>query len=128
MPARSLTRGPDPWQDESMHHPKNLRVCGACGSPAHQDDLTCPTCGASDHPAARAALLLALGLAACGDKDDSDSAPVMAEYGVADTSAYADNDGDGVSEADGDCDDTNAAIAPNATETAGDGVDSNCDG
>ena len=72
-------------------------------------------------------MVAALGLAACGDKDE-DSTPVMAEYGVADTSAYADTDADGFSPADGDCDDDNAAINPGATEIPGDTVDSNCDG
>ena len=37
-------------------------------------------------------------------------------------------DEDGYTETAGDCDDTDAAIHPNAEETAGDGVDSNCDG
>ena len=52
----------------------------------------------------------------------------QAEYGVPDTGMYEDNDGDGYSEAEGDCDDTNADIHPGATETPGDGIDSNCDG
>jgi hypothetical protein len=39
-----------------------------------------------------------------------------------------DDDEDRYSEAGGDCDDANAAIHPDAEETAGDGVDSNCDG
>lgn len=38
-----------------------------------------------------------------------------------------DADGDGSNDVD-DCDDTSAAIYPGAPETAGDGVDSNCDG
>jgi hypothetical protein len=50
------------------------------------------------------------------------------DYGVPDTGMYVDNDGDGYSEAEGDCDDTNADIYPGAPETPGDGVDSNCDG
>ena len=52
----------------------------------------------------------------------------QADYGVPDTGIYVDDDGDGYSEADGDCDDSNAEIHPDATETPGDGIDSNCDG
>ena len=48
-------------------------------------------------------------------------------YGVPDT-GDVDADGDGYTVADGDCDDTNADIHPGATETPGDGVDSNCNG
>ncbi|MEE2751655.1 MAG: putative metal-binding motif-containing protein [Myxococcota bacterium] len=49
-------------------------------------------------------------------------------YGVPDTGMYTDQDGDGYTEADGDCDDSDASIHPGAQETPGDGVDSNCDG
>jgi hypothetical protein len=51
-------------------------------------------------------------------------------YGAGDTAdtGDVDADGDGYTVADGDCDDTNADIHPGATETPGDGVDSNCDG
>ena len=38
------------------------------------------------------------------------------------------NDGDGYTPEDGDCDDDNADVNPGAEETPGDGVDSNCDG
>ena len=40
----------------------------------------------------------------------------------------ADDDGDGYSEVAGDCDDTRATIAPDATEICGDDVDDDCDG
>lgn len=40
----------------------------------------------------------------------------------------ADNDGDGYSGEMGDCDDTNPAIHPFATEICGDGIDQNCNG
>jgi hypothetical protein len=39
-----------------------------------------------------------------------------------------DRDGDTVTLADGDCDDTNAAVKPGAVEVCGDGFDNDCDG
>ena len=78
----------------------------------------------------------------CGgpDCDDSDPAvhPGAAEVlnGVDDdcddeidegTDAY-DDDGDGFSEDDGDCDDTNPDVSPDADEICGNGLDDDCDG
>ena len=40
----------------------------------------------------------------------------------------SDDDGDGITEAQGDCNDSNSGIHPNAVEVCGDGVDQNCDG
>lgn len=53
---------------------------------------------------------------------------MVAIYGteVTDDTSTADVDEDGWTVAAGDCDDANAAIHPDAEETAGDGVDSNC--
>ncbi|MDP2309314.1 MAG: putative metal-binding motif-containing protein [Pseudomonadota bacterium] len=39
-----------------------------------------------------------------------------------------DDDGDGYSESEGDCDDTNRRINPRSPETCGNGIDENCDG
>jgi len=43
-------------------------------------------------------------------------------------SASVDDDGDGYTEDQGDCDDTDATVHPNAAETCGDGVDRDCSG
>jgi len=56
-----------------------------------------------------------------GSIDESGWAP------PASSCADNDGDGDGYSGADGDCDDTNAAVSPGAAEAC-DGIDNNCDG
>jgi hypothetical protein len=66
-----------------------------------------------------------VGLAGCVD-GAKDSFKAVPAYGIAQT-GLEDSDGDGYTVGD-DCDDENAAIHPGATETPGDGVDSNCDG
>jgi len=54
------------------------------------------------------------------------------ESAFSDTLSYyvapVDNDGDGFSVNDGDCDDNNAASYPGAKENCGDGIDQDCDG
>lgn len=101
-----------------------LRPCPACG--CHHRSTACPSCGVELSRAVSAAALL-LGLAAgCGDKEP-DSA-VQALYGVADTSASLDLDGDGFAQTDGDCNDQDVSVFPGATDTLGDGIDSDCDG
>ncbi|MCK6519995.1 putative metal-binding motif-containing protein [Myxococcota bacterium] len=105
-----------------------LLSCARCGAHVLSDADTCPSCGAAPNATrfTAAAALMGLALVACGDKDGSDSGPV-ALYGVPDT-GYVDNDGDGVAVRDGDCNDDDATVFPGATETAGDTIDSNCDG
>jgi hypothetical protein len=105
-----------------------LHSCARCGAHVFSDADICPSCGAAPSPTrlTAAAALMGLALVACGDKDGGDSG-VVALYGVPDT-GYVDNDGDGVAVRDGDCDDNDAAINPDATETPDDSVDSNCDG
>jgi hypothetical protein len=102
-----------------------LIPCARCGQHHLRSDARCPHCGAGRvHSAgrSRAALALGLGLAGC--------ATTTALYGVevTDTSFYADVDGDGFSQADGDCNDADDAVFPGAPELPGDGVDSDCDG
>ena len=104
-----------------------LHACPACACHVTEGTCVCPHCGASvcaksgGLPAA--ALLMGLALAGC------DEPPVaQPEYGVAfDSSVYVDQDGDGWTPADGDCNDDDETIHPEAEETPGDGVDSDCD-
>lgn len=56
------------------------------------------------------------------DLDQDDENAMHALYGL------WDEDGDGYSVADGDCDDKNDLIYPDATEVVGDGIDNDCDG
>ncbi len=97
-----------------------MRTCAACGQ---FHDGVCPSCGSRSF--GPSAAMLALGLfAGCDGK-------AVALYGAAVTDtglSEADEDSDGFSELTGDCDDSDATRNPDAVETPGDGVDSNCDG
>ena len=57
-----------------------------------------------------------------------DYAPTAGATDSALAVADTDGDGDGFSETEGDCDDTNAAVNPQATDVVGDDIDQNCDG
>ena len=122
-----------------------MKTCSSCGTHVKTADCTCPHCGtkaACRSVRTPAVALLGLALAGCtGESDDSgasssdtsvsdtatndtDTGGMQADYGVPDT----DEDQDGYGVYSGDCDDANPAVHPGATETPGDGVDSNCDG
>ena len=105
-----------------------LVPCPACAELVREHACVCPHCG-EKHPCTSrklpaAALLLGLVAAGPGCILDKD---VQADYAAPVTdSASADRDGDGWSPAGGDCDDDDENINPDATETLGDGIDSNC--
>ena len=123
-----------------------LAPCTRCGQHVFVGSATCPHCGAAfgttGSPLTLGSTALLLGLTLCATA----CPPVQTKYG--DTgpidcgTLYADEVGDGYGDpntgTDGcqaptdyiedssDCDDTNPDINPEATETPGDGIDSNC--
>ena len=116
----------------------SLLSCSKCTQHYHVSEGSCPHCK-TKFPSIRnasIALLMGLTLGACGgvDKDTADDTasdtaipaePEMASlYGVEES---IDEDGDGFFDYE-DCNDNDPEIYPGAPETAGDGVDSNCDG
>ena len=125
-----------------------LFLCRVCGE--HHTSTTCQIKSSSKPSMSGIALAALLGLTACGEPEDKDTAAtddtsvedtdtedtvdtavdtaVAVMYGVPEDTASWDYDGDGFSVADGDCDDSNPDIHPEAREIAGDGVDSNCNG
>src|SRR5690242_7624988 len=111
-----------------------MKACSCCGCYCLPMEATCPHCGetfeagAPGRAAAALLLGLALGMNGCvgQSKYGVPDSGAAAEYGVPD-SGHVDVDGDGWEVADGDCDDDDAAIHPEAEETPDDSVDSNCD-
>ena len=100
--------------------------CPACGLPIIGEGTACPSCSqarprrSKTLTALTAATLLGLVVTAACERN------TVALYGAPDSGNYDDEDGDGWSPVDGDCDDTDPDIHPDAEETAGDGIDSNC--
>lgn len=127
-----------------------LYACTKCGE-HHYRNTICTINRPDTVSMSGIALAALLGLTACGDEDkdtsttdtavtdtdtssDTDTQDTVDEdtaiavmYGVPDTGSW-DNDGDGYTPEDGDCDDNNPDVHPDAREIAGDGVDSNCNG
>ena len=108
---------------------ERFTTCPQCASFRRADEADCPHCGArwAAGPLSATAAALMVGLAATGciGSGPGGDGDAVALYGVPDTSVYEDNDGDGYTE-DVDCDDDDPDVHPDAEETAGDGVDSNC--
>lgn len=109
--------------------PRALVSCLACSELVYEGSCACPHCGHA-YPCQRkhlsaAAVLLGLSVALPGCKDGFGESAVQSDYtgGVTE-----DVDGDGWSEDDGDCNDADANVHPEAAETPGDGLDANCDG
>ena len=123
---------------------RKLYACPKCGE-HHYRNTACTIQRPKTVSMGGIALATLLGLTACGDEDKDTSTrdtsvtdtaedtdivgdtAIAVMYGVPDTASW-DNDGDGYTSEDGDCDDDNADVNPGAEETPGDGVDSNCDG
>ncbi len=112
-----------------------LPVCSICGQYVRVGAERCPFCKAvllQAPPGLRmpSASSVALGLSLVSL---SACFVGVSKYGVASTGNFEtgdgeDDDNDGYLDGEGDCDDENADIHPDAEETPGDGVDSNCDG
>ncbi|MCB9763112.1 MAG: lamin tail domain-containing protein [Alphaproteobacteria bacterium] len=72
-------------------------------------------------------VVCALLAASCGDKDDGPSESSIDTTGADTFPEVVDNDGDGVTANDGDCDDNNAQIFPGRSEDCN-AIDDNCNG
>ncbi len=99
--------------------------CTRCRRHLRDSEVICPFCTSplkrSRVPEALTLGLAAVVLAACygpgpGSMDDDDSA--ADQY---------DNDSDGWTAADGDCDEEQPSVNPDAAEVCDDGVDNDCD-
>ena len=64
----------------------------------------------------------------CGDELLTESSPTKEPSAEPSEEVTSDVDGDGITEEDGDCDDSNPNISPSATDLVGDDIDQNCDG
>lgn len=117
-------------------------VCASCSSFVPPASRACPACGTAVTPALRViggavtlagSSLFAMTLSACYgvavDRPFPDAGPQRDASGATMTcdDPSSDLDGDGYC-GDLDCDEADASINDGATDTPGDGIDSNCDG
>lgn len=119
-----------------------LRPCPACAEMVYTNTCVCPHCGEAKVCRSRAvpqsAALLGIALAGSGcfatGSSDYTAAPDSGWYDDDDDTSsegapeHRDQDGDGLTPAQGDCDDTLSTVNPFATDQAFDDVDSDCDG
>ena len=110
----------------------DLSACPSCNCHVMNDPCRCPHCGVTLKTCGPrlnktgVAVLMSLAAVGCNGKDGGSDTWYASEYGVFDTSYLMDQDDDGFSPEDGDCDDYDDTVYPGAEETPGDGVDSNC--
>lgn len=96
--------------------------CPHCGAPRRADDAPCPHCELRPRAPGWIFAAATLALSACQEMYGI----VTTDKPAPDTAGQGDADGDGWPAGD-DCDDEDATVHPEAPETPGDGVDSNCD-
>jgi Putative metal-binding motif len=104
-----------------------LFTCSHCAGFVPANLATCPHCGTESLDVKTNSKLgsFVKGVASVATSGMV-AVTLMACYGAPDIES--DNDGDGYGAYTGDCDDYNGAIHPDAMDTAGDGIDQNCDG
>jgi hypothetical protein len=103
-------------------------ICTSCGEAHQADEPTCPHCSHGERRKRGTSLSAAFLLGAMGVACDLTSNETQPLYGAAMDTGEMDMDGDGFTPNNGDCDDMDESIHPEAEEILDDGVDQNCDG